>query len=198
MRVLMITPEYPPKVMGSAGWTIHRLVHELARRGVEIYVVCPSDYEEQRAEDSVKVVTAFCPIRTQLHVITWAWSLIVSLVRRGAEVLHSLRGKIDLIHAQEWIGLVAASYLKWYSKVPLVATLHSTEAMRGGRTSLISECIYGIERYFISEADIVAASSKDEAESLIRDYGVEPSRIVLIDIERVNTLIDLYRKVSTR
>jgi len=132
MRILMLSWEYPPHVVGGLGQHVADLAPALARRGVEVHVVTPMRQGgDARAEDG------------QLHVHRVPISAFgtpdfVGEVQISNQVLASYgqslignSGPFDLLHNHDWLTAQAARTLKLDNRLPMVATIHATERGRG-------------------------------------------------------------------
>jgi 1,4-alpha-glucan branching enzyme len=132
MRVLMLSWEYPPHVVGGLGQHVADLAPALARLGVEVHVVTPMRQggESRTDEGNLQVhrvpVSAFGAAdfvgeaqQTNLVLASYCQGLIE----------HD--GPFDVIHNHDWLTAQAAKTLKLDNRLPMVATVHATERGRG-------------------------------------------------------------------
>jgi 1,4-alpha-glucan branching enzyme len=103
----------------------------------------------------------------------WTFELnaaIVAYLVRWKE----LGGRIDLLHAHDWLVLQAARELKASYGVPLVATIHATESgrNRGSLHSELSHRIHGLEWELTYEAARVFVCSEFMREEVIRLFSL--------------------------
>jgi len=133
MRVLMLSWEYPPHVVGGLGKHVREIVPALASAGVEIVMITPrwAGGAPTEGNDKVRIVRVDPPgdvngydFFENVHRTNWL------LESRAREVLDSLGG-FDLIHAHDWLVAFAAIKLKHDYRLPLLATIHATEYGRG-------------------------------------------------------------------
>lgn len=134
MRVLIVSWEYSPHVVGGLGKHIIDLAPELARQGIEVHVVTPLLRGGEKREvtaDGVRVYRIEPP-----HMDAYGFVSYVQhangLMEYAARALYSEVGPFDLIHAHDWLAAHASVSLKHAWRRPLVATIHATERGRQG------------------------------------------------------------------
>ncbi len=126
MKVLMFTWEYPPKVVGGLARHVYDLSAILAKQGIEVIVITcdfpnAPEYEEK---DNLRVHRVNCQIPAD-DFATWAFSMNFRLKKVAHEI--AKKEKPDIIHAHDWIVAPAAISIKHCHRIPLIATIHSTE-----------------------------------------------------------------------
>lgn len=154
MRVLMLSWEYPPHIVGGLGKHVMELSPALARNGVELHLLTPAwaggePYEEI---EGVKVYRVE-PARENGSIHTVAWKTNLRLEEK-AQALWGEFGGFDIIHGHDWLTAFAGCTLKRVHKTPLLATIHATERGRG-RGHLhgeVSEAINSTEWWLTYEA----------------------------------------------
>lgn len=178
MRLLMLSSEYPPNMVGGLGKHVDGLAPALAAQGVEVHLLTPRDRGGDAVETPATGVTVYrvdTPPERVGGLLTDT-QLANREMARVAEVLHETVGGFDLIHAHDWLVAFAAVRLKHVWKTPLVATIHATERGRqGGHVYTdLSQAINQIEDDLASEAWRVIVTSYYMAHELISYFG-EPS-----------------------
>lgn len=132
MRVLTLTWEYPPHIVGGLGQHVAELAPALARRDVEMHVVTPmrkgGASEEQQGQLYVHRVPANTLAAGGFYEEAWQTNQVLASYCRA---LIAERGPFDLIHNHDWLTAMAARDLKHAYRLPLVATIHATERGRG-------------------------------------------------------------------
>ncbi len=130
MRILHVSWEYPPLVYGGLGRHVHGLAEAQAAEGHDVVVVTqrPDGAVDDEVVNGVRVVrAAHEPVRLAAsELLGWVDGLGRSLSRAA---LRSGWGP-DVVHAHDWVVGGAARRLRDGFGVPLVATLHATEAGR--------------------------------------------------------------------
>ena len=137
MKILMLTWEYPPRVVGGISRVVYDLSHRLIKDGHEVTVVTYRDGEVPYYEDDkgVKVHRVDNYMIQPNNFIDWILQLNFNMVERASQIIAE-QGKFDVIHAHDWLVANAAKTLKHSFDIPIVATIHATEA---GRNSGIRE-----------------------------------------------------------
>jgi len=145
MRILMLSWEYPPYVVGGLGRHVADLLPALARRDLEIHLVTPRrdphlpPYEHA---DGLHIYRADIPQGHYGNIYEESAAVCAALRDVGAAIMER-HAPVDLIHNHDWLTSAAAALLKHQFKVPLVATIHATERGRG-RGELGSAMAYRI------------------------------------------------------
>jgi len=129
-RILELTWEYPPRLVGGIARHVAGLVPGLAAEGFEVVVVTQApNGERSRTEESgvtiIRTVASGPSPRDfieEIHLLNHALAQ-EAVAAHGGE-------SFDLIHAHDWLALFAARALKHAWRVPLVATIHATERGR--------------------------------------------------------------------
>ncbi|MCC7355563.1 MAG: glycosyltransferase family 4 protein [Anaerolineae bacterium] len=182
MRVLMLSWEYPPHLVGGLGKHVTEIIPALVRQGVQIDLLTPrwagGDQWEIVAGATIHRVD---PGATNGNVYTTAWQTNVTL-EQYTEQLWSRSGGFDLIHAHDWLVAFVANALKRKYRVPLLATIHATEKGRGRGNlgSDISHAIHSAEWWLTYEAWRVVACSAYMAQEIIGYFGVPAEKVDIV------------------
>lgn len=131
MRILMLTWEYPPRIVGGIARVVHDLSHKLVKDGHEVTVVTYKDGDSPEYEDDkgVKVYRVNNYMISPNNFIDWIMQLNFNMVAKATEIINK-EGKFDCIHAHDWLVAYAAKTLKNSYEMPIVSTIHATEAGR--------------------------------------------------------------------
>ncbi len=185
-RVLMLSWEYPPVVVGGLGRHVHALSVALASAGHEVTVVTrhvPGAPLEEYAE-GVRVVRApedppVFPLATS-SLLAWTMAFNHTLTRTALRATES--AGYDVVHAHDWLVAHTAVTLKEHLDLPLVATIHATEAGRhqGWLPEDMNKSIHSVEWWLAREAVRVIVCSdymKWEATRLL-DLPAERTDVV--------------------
>ena len=156
MRVLMLSWEYPPRIVGGIARHVDELSRALARAGVEVEVLTAHHPGAAVSEEvpvgpgRVRVLRAGASPLNALDFVCDIHQLDFSLLAR---VLAEGKARYDLVHGHDWLVAFAARTLKYGWEVPLVATIHATEAGRnqGVRTPM-QQYIHSVEWLLTYEA----------------------------------------------
>lgn len=131
MRILMLAWEYPPRIVGGIARVVHDLSHKLVKDGHEVTVVTYKDGDCPEYEDDkgVKVYRVNNYMISPNNFIDWIMQLNFNMVAKATEIINK-EGKFDCIHAHDWLVAYSAKTLKNSYEMPIVSTIHATEAGR--------------------------------------------------------------------
>jgi len=126
LRILMLSWEYPPLVVGGLGRHVHALSTSLVQAGHEVTVVtrhAPGAALEEYV-DGVRIVRApedppLFPLSTP-SLLAWTMAFNHTLTR--AALRAAATAEYDLIHAHDWLVTHTAVTLKEHLDLPLVAS----------------------------------------------------------------------------
>jgi len=165
LRVLMLSWEFPPVVVGGLGRHVHHLSAALVAAGHEVTVVtrhAPGAPLEEYV-GGVRVIRApedppLFPLATP-SLLAWTMAFNHSLTRAALRAAET--GEYDVIHAHDWLVTHTAVTLKEHLDLPLVATIHATEAGRhqGWLPGDMNKCIHSVEYWLAHEATKVVVCS---------------------------------------
>ena len=131
MRVLMLSWEYPPKLVGGLARHVYELSQALSDQGVTVQVMTAeaagAPAREQVAR-GLRVYRNSGPEVAASDFLTQIHQLNFGLL----EAAVPLAATADLVHAHDWLVAFAARTLKRACRLPLVATIHATEYGRNG------------------------------------------------------------------
>jgi glycogen synthase len=165
LRIMMLSWEYPPVLVGGLGRHVHALATSLAAAGHEVTVVTrhAPDAPLEEVREGVRVVRApedppTFPLATP-SLLAWTMAFNHSLTRAA---LHAAAtDAFDVVHAHDWLVTHTAVTLRDHLGVPLVATIHATEAGRhqGWLPEEMNRTIHTVEYWLGHEAARVVTCS---------------------------------------
>ncbi len=138
MRVLMLSWEYPPHIVGGLGKHVADLLPALARctatadDGIVVHLLTPTEHGDPGIERNGNVTVHRIASYTDA-----ADAFLDRVDATNATLCHAAESVIaqeepfDLIHNHDWLTAPAAWELKHAFKLPLVGTIHATERGRG-------------------------------------------------------------------
>jgi glycogen synthase len=188
MRVLMLSWEYPPYVIGGIAAHVDGLARALVGAGHEVVVFTLQRHEpgtpdvaDDEVVDGVRVVRAN---------IDLPWLPEGDLVARMASANHRLVGlaaqlgdwRPDVVHAHDWLVAWAGDTLKTLWDRPLVATVHATERGRhGGHVPPgMPAAINAIEWWLTYQAREVIACSKFMVREIVSGFELPVGKVHLV------------------
>lgn len=162
MRILMLSWEYPPRIVGGISRVVHDLAQKLGEKENEVHVVtCWEEGTLEREKDKhIQVHRVHTYNISTNNFIDWVLHLNFALLEYSAKLMNE-QGKFDLIHAHDWVVAFAARVLKHSFSIPLVATIHATEAGRNwGIHNDVQRYINNVEWWLTYEAWKVIVNSE--------------------------------------
>ncbi len=217
VRVLILSWEYPPVVVGGLGRHVHALATKLAAAGHDVVVLSRrptgTDATTHPTTDGyaggVRVLhVAEDPPHLEFgerDLVAWTLAMGHALVRAALTRLRCLdpRGwRPDVVHAHDWLVAHPAITLADVLDVPLVATLHATEAGRhaGWLTAPLNRQIHSVEWWLAQRADaLVTCSSAMRAEvARLFDVDLDPISVIHNGIDPAGWRVDPLRIAAAR
>lgn len=127
-NIFMLVWEYPPKNVGGLSPAVSQLSEALAAQGECVHVVTTSHFGAPYFEKRNGVYVHRLPVLSSGDTDFFDWTFEMNL----AMVDHLVRwkengGRIDVLHAHDWMVLHAAREIKHSYGIPLIATVHATE-----------------------------------------------------------------------
>jgi glycosyltransferase involved in cell wall biosynthesis len=182
MKILMLTWEYPPRVVGGIARVVYDLSRTLLKDGHDVTVVTYREGDAPYFEDDkgVKVYRVDNYMINPNNFIDWILQMNFSMVTKVNELI-SEQGKFDVIHAHDWLVANAAKTIKNSYNIPIVSTIHATEA---GRNSGIHDetqrYINDTEWMLTYESSEVVVNSNYMKSELQRLFGLPYEKINVI------------------
>ncbi|MGE5695759.1 MAG: glycosyltransferase family 4 protein [Candidatus Sericytochromatia bacterium] len=197
MRVLMLSWEYPPVVIGGLGRHVHHLATALASDGHDVTVLSRRPFDTDPSthpttdeiHDGVRVVAAAQdPHYFDFSTDMMAWTLAMghSMTRAGL----ALGLTPDVVHAHDWLVAHPAVALAEFFDVPLVSTLHATEAGRhsGWISGAVNRQVHALEYWLARESDSLITCSSSMSEEISTLFGPD-----LADVQVIRNGIEAAR-----
>ncbi len=182
MKILMLTWEYPPRVVGGIARVVYDLSKTLIKDGHDVTVVTYKEGDAPYFEDDkgVKVYRVDNYMINPNNFIDWIMQLNFNLIAKANELI-AKEGNFDVIHAHDWLVAYAAKTLKNSYNIPIVATIHATES---GRNSGIHDetqrYINDTEWMLTYEASEVIVNSNYMKNELQRLFGLPYEKINVV------------------
>ncbi|MET8232182.1 glycosyltransferase family 4 protein [Micromonospora sp. NPDC005298] len=182
LRVLMLSWEYPPVLVGGLGRHVHALSVALAAAGHEVTVVTRHTDGAPLEEyaDGVRILRApedpvTFPLATS-SLLAWTMAFNHTLTRTALRATEA--GSYDVIHAHDWLVAHTAITLAQHLDLPLVTTIHATEAGRhqGWLPEEMNRTIHGVEHWLSGSSTRVITCSgymRDQVTTLFDIPGTQ-------------------------
>jgi glycogen(starch) synthase len=183
MRVLMLSWEYPPRVVGGIAAHVDGLARAMARAGhdVVVFSLDHPDVGDDTMTEGVRVLRANAdlPWLPDDYIVSQMASANHQLTQLGAR-LGSWRPQV--IHAHDWLVAWSADTLKALWGVPLVATIHGTE--RGRHGGYVPQgtpaAINAVEWWLTFQAHQVIACSKFMVREITDGFELPSEKVNLV------------------
>jgi glycogen(starch) synthase len=184
VRVLHLSWEYPPLVHGGLGRHVHALAEAQAAAGHDVVVVTLHPGTEGLAYDEVvhgvRVVRApHDDPEVPAHERFLAWTMSINHAMTRTALALGRAWRPEVVHAHDWLVAHAAANLRAAYEVPIVATMHATEAGRhqGWLPDDFSASIHAIEWWLTFEARRVIACSQHMRWEVTRLFELPPEKV---------------------
>lgn len=188
----MVSWEYPPVIIGGLGRHVYQLATALAADGHEVVVLSrrpsgtdPSTHPTtDEVHEGVRVIAAAeDPHEFDFGRDLMAWTLAMghAMIRAGL-ALHAKGWQPDVVHAHDWLVAHSAIALAEVFDVPMVSTVHATEAGRhsGWVSGHISRQVHAVESWFVRDSDSLITCSASMAEEISELFGPGLAEITVI------------------
>jgi glycogen(starch) synthase len=179
----MLSWEFPPRTVGGISAHLYYLSRELVKLGVDTYIVtCDFPRAPER-----EVVNGAHVLRVDSYktpspdFATWDSLMNVNMQKETATLISDLGRQVDIIHAHDWLVANAALGLKQIFRIPLVATIHSTEiGRRNGLHTDYERMIHQTENWLAHESWRIVCCSQYMAQHVTWAYGLPQDRVMVI------------------
>ena len=188
----MVSWEYPPVVVGGLGRHVYHLATALAAAGHDVVVLNrrpagtdPSTHPStDEISEGVRVVAAaHDPHEFDFGTDMMAWTLAMGhAMTRAGLALKSQGWQPDVVHAHDWLVAHPAIALAEFYDVPIVSTIHATEAGRhsGWVSGRISRQVHAIESWLVRESDSLITCSASMSDEITELFGPGLAEITVI------------------
>lgn len=165
MRIVMLTWEYPPRIVGGIARHVEELSWALAAQGHTIHVItcefAGAAPEEQYNGVWIHRVSPYSPTNDFVH---WVQQLNAAMHDHAVVLLRQWLTDVPdtkrlsqkdavILHSHDWVAAFSGIRLKHAFRLPLVATIHATEHGRNqGIWTDQQRYIASVEQQLITEA----------------------------------------------
>ncbi len=126
MKILVLSWEFPPRIVGGIARHVAELYPELVKLGHEIHLITVEFGEAPQYEVVEGVHIHRLAVDGADNFFHWIGNMNDSMGHYGGNLIQE-KGNFDLIHAHDWLVGDAAIALKHHFKLPLIVTIHATE-----------------------------------------------------------------------
>lgn len=204
MRVIFLSWEYPPRIVGQLAYYVKELGVQLVKNNVEVYVVTYHDYLTglYNEPEGIKTFRVANPVRTHTGVLTWVLTLNQEVERAASNIYYGANKHIDLIDAHDWHFIPAAVTLKKALNIPFVYSVESLEEHRShGANSPFNMAIKSIEWLGMYEAEKLIVKSEWMRDEVSRLYKVPLEKVKVIQPKSagwIKEVLETYKSLKGR
>ena len=185
LRVVMLSWEYPPRIVGGISPHVYDLSQQLVKKGIEVHVVTkatPNAPDEETEPSGVHVHRVHLDAEPndfvhEIQLLNQATDL------RVRQLLEDWRpgGQPTIFHAHDWLSLDSARELKYEYKLPMIATVHATEEGRnGGIFNDLQRYIHESEYWLTYEAWRVIVCTEYMREQVGKSFNCPADKVDVI------------------
>src|SRR4030067_448441 len=183
LSVMMLTWEFPPRIIGGISPHVQYLSKSLARNGIKVFVVT-CDFPGAPGHEVVDGVERFridSYKNPSPDFATWVYLMNMNMQKEAASIARGLGDSIDVFHAHDWLVATAGIGLKHVFRKPLFATMHSTEiGRRNGIHSDYERMIHETEAWLTYEAWKVVCCSDYMVQHIKWAFGLPTDKLMMI------------------
>jgi glycogen(starch) synthase len=182
MRVLMLSWEFPPKIVGGIARHVYDLSLAMTKQGAEVFVITcgvqgAPNYEQVKG---VKVYRVVMNNPASPDFLTWVLQLNLNMIEQANRLVQT-GIDFDIIHAHDWLAAFAGKNLKHSWQIPLVSTIHATEYGRNnGLHNALQHYISNVEWWLGYESWRVICCSKYMRDELQRVFQIPGDKLRVI------------------
>lgn len=184
MRVLMLTWEYPPLLVGGLARHVDAVSREIAARGIRVDVLTRGGdglpTTEERDGVQIHRVTPYFGHPADFRA--WAMHLNFALCEAAVQVMEQVGARDDVVvHGHDWLVAYASRFIKTTYRVPMVMTIHATEHGRmNGIHGETQSYIHDVEWWSTYEAWRVIVCSQAMRREVASLFRVPADKLVVI------------------
>jgi 1,4-alpha-glucan branching enzyme len=183
LTVMMLTWEFPPRIIGGISPHVFYLSRNLAKNGVKVYVIT-CDFPgapQHEVMDGIEVFRVDSYKNPSPDFATWVYLMNVNMQKEAAALVNSLGGNVDIFHAHDWLVANAGIGLKHVFRKPLLTTIHSTEiGRRNGIHFDYERMIHETEAWLTYEAWKVICCSDYMVSHVKWAFGLPTDKLLMI------------------
>ncbi|MFP3235163.1 MAG: glycosyltransferase family 4 protein [Nitrososphaeria archaeon] len=178
VRVLHLSWEYPPRIVGGLSRHVYGLSRALAAMGAEVVVITLESpgVPDSEVSGNLEVVRVRASGYPSPDFPAWVHQFNLRMVEAALDA-----GDFDIVHAHDWLSASAGIALKHALRRPLISTIHSTECgRRGGIRDELQRHIAEMEWWLAYESWRVIACSRYMMRELGGCLGVPADKVDVI------------------
>ncbi|MDA4130895.1 MAG: glycosyltransferase family 4 protein [Thaumarchaeota archaeon] len=183
LRILMLSWEYPPRIVGGISRVVEGLSRSLTEQGHEVHVITNEMPGSLLEESDRGVFVHRVRIETPTPTFhTWVMMMNHYFSKRAGRLAKET-GKFDIVHVHDWLVLPSGAEFKTFLGTSLVSTLHSLEFRRSsGISTPESKMVDSLEWWITYESAIVIVCSTSMKYDSRKQFQLPEDKIRVIPI----------------
>jgi glycogen synthase len=181
LKILLLTWEYPPNVVGGLSRHVYGLSVHLAQNGHEVHVVTAGN-GGLPAFEIINGVHVHRVIPLNNHdddFLSWIAGLNLAMSYKGVQLAAEIN--YDIVHAHDWLVGTSAITLKEELSTPLLTTIHATEHGRNnGIHNDMQQFIHEKESQLIRESDQIIVCSHYMRDELLTTFQLTEKKLAIV------------------
>jgi glycosyltransferase involved in cell wall biosynthesis len=193
MRILMLSWEYPPRIVGGISRVVYDLSQNLGKQGNDIHVITCWEPGTKELEIDKHVTVHRIHVYNNIsnNFVEWVLQLNFAMLEYAIKLLKN--ESFDIIHAHDWLVAYASKLLKETYNIPLITTIHATEYGRNnGIHNEMQHSISNIEEWLSKESDRIIVNSNYMKREIKNIFTISEDKISII-----NNGVDLHKFDNT-
>jgi 1,4-alpha-glucan branching enzyme len=181
LKILILSWEYPPNIVGGLSRHVYGLSVHLAEQGHQVHVVTARNGSLAAYEMMNGVhVHRVAPLNNQDDdFLSWIVGLNLAMSFLVEKIATDT--KFDIVHAHDWLVGSSAITVKEFLSIPLLSTIHATEHGRNnGIHTDMQRFIHEKEHQLITESDQVIVCSQYMREELLANFQLSDKKMTII------------------
>ncbi len=180
MKILVLSWEFPPRLVGGIARHVAELYPELIKLGHEVHLITIEFGEAPRYEIVEGIHIHRVSVMPGHDFFQWVCHMNQSMGDQGGKLILE-EGPFDLVHAHDWLVGDAAIALKHHFRLPLIATIHATEFGRNnGIYNDSQRYIANKERQLVEDAWRIIVCSHYMKEEVQKALGSSPDKLDIV------------------
>lgn len=183
MKILMLSWEYPPRIVGGISRVVYHLATELGRLGNEVTVITvkEGDAQDEEIDGNVRIYRVTPFIISPLNFIDSILQMNLAMISKAGSLLEQ-GFRFDILHLHDWLVAYAGRVIQdIWPGMALVCTFHGTESGRNfGIHNEMQGYISNVEEMLSHMSQKIIVNSGYMKSEIIRLFHVPDEHIFVI------------------
>ncbi|WP_225228714.1 1,4-alpha-glucan branching protein domain-containing protein [Bacillus sp. PS06] len=178
LKILMLSWEFPPLIIGGLSRHVYDLSRALVRAGNQVTVITTyvEEYPVHEVVEGVEVYRVQGFHHGETDFLEWIGGLNMGFTKKALELEE--RFDFDIIHAHDWLVATSGTLLKEMIDKTLITTIHATEYGRNnGINTELQHKIHTKEGELARISDAVIVCSEYMAKEVSRLFQLDQNKV---------------------